>query len=177
MTERGRKEPTVQEEKRMEHVSSAGETEIYRVSPVGYLRREDGRKIIDILPSFAPALKELESFSHVQVFWWFDQFDDEAHRQTTRFKEMPFEAPVLGVFASRAPMRPNPIGLTTARIVRVDQEAGWVEIADMDAFDGTPILDLKGYLPHCDRVRNVRVPDWASHWPEWLPENGLGLED
>lgn len=167
----------MEKENRMNQTSSPREIESYHVFPVGYLRREDGRVIIDILPAFVPALKELENFSHVQVFWWFNRFDDEAHRQTTRFEEMPFEAPVLGVFASRAPMRPNPIGLTTARIVGVDQDEGQVEIADMDAFDGTPVLDLKGYLPHCDRVRNVRVPDWASHWPEWLPEDGLGLED
>lgn len=167
----------MEKKNRVNQTSATREVESYHVSPVGYLRREDGRTIIDVLPAFVPALKELENFSHVQVFWWFDQFDDGTHRQTTRFEDMPFEAPVLGVFASRAPVRPNPIGLTTARIVRVDQEGGQVEVADVDAFDGTPILDLKGYLPHCDRVRNVRVPDWASHWPEWLPENGLGLDD
>ncbi|MGD2104452.1 MAG: TrmO family methyltransferase [Anaerolineae bacterium] len=81
------------------------------------------------------------------------------------------------MFASRAPARPNPIGLTTARIIRVDQDQGQIEIADIDAFYGTPILDLKGYLPHCDRVRHVRVPDWASLWPQWLPEDGLGLDE
>lgn len=74
-------------------------------------------------------------------------------------------------------LRPNPIGLTTAKIVRVDHYKGWVQVADVDAFDGTPILDMKGYLPHCDRVRNVRVPPWAAHWPHWVPEEGLGLED
>ncbi|MDZ7739067.1 MAG: TrmO family methyltransferase [Bacteroidales bacterium] len=92
-------------------------------------------------------------------------------------RKMPFDAPILGVFASRAPMRPNPIGLTTAKIVRVDHDEGWVQVADVDAFDGTPILDMKGYLPHCDRVRNVRVPAWAAYWPDWVPEEGLGLED
>ena len=167
----------MEKENGVSQTPSTRDREIYHVSPIGYLRREGGRVVIDVLPAFAPALKELETFSHVQVFWWFNRFDDESYRQTTQFEDMPFEAPVLGVFASRAPMRPNPIGLTTARVVRVDQEAGEVEVTDMDAFDGTPILDLKGYLPHCDRVRNVRVPDWASHWPEWLPENGLGLED
>lgn len=78
----------------------------YHVSPVGFVRREDERIVLDILPPFTPALKELENFSHVQIIWWFDQFDDEAHRQTTRFEEVPFDAPVLGVFASRAPIAP-----------------------------------------------------------------------
>ncbi len=151
--------------------------ETYRVFPVGTVRREDGRTFLDILPDFAPALKELEDFSHVQVFWWFDKFGDHASRQTTQFDQMPFEAPPLGVFACRAPKRPNPIGLTTARILDVDQDAGRVEVADIDAFDGTPILDLKAYMPSCDRVKTVRVPDWAAGWPQWLPEDGLGLEE
>jgi tRNA-Thr(GGU) m(6)t(6)A37 methyltransferase TsaA len=132
--------------------------------------------MLDILPAFAPALKELEHFSHVQVVWWFSQFDDGENRQTLQFEDMPFDAPVLGVFACRAPKRPNPIGLTTARILRVDRDQGLVEIGDIDAYDGTPILDLKAYLPLCDRVRNVRVAGWAAGWPEWLPEDGLGLE-
>jgi tRNA (adenine37-N6)-methyltransferase len=148
----------------------------YHVFPIGRVRREDGRTFLDILPAFAPGLKELADFSHVQVFWWFNRFDDEESRQTTQFDRMPFEAPTLGVFACRAPMRPNPIGLTTAKILHIDQETGIVEIADIDAYDGTPILDLKAYMPSQDRVRSVHVADWAADWPQWLPEDGLGLE-
>ncbi len=161
----------------MNQTSSEQRAEDYRIFPVGYVRREHGRTFLDILPDFAPALKELEDFSHVQVFWWFSQFEDQAYRQTTQFEHAPFEAPVLGVFACRAPMRPNPIGLTTAKILRVDQNEGLVEIANIDAYDGTPILDLKAYMPSCDRVQTVRVADWASSWPQWLPEEGLGLEE
>jgi tRNA-Thr(GGU) m(6)t(6)A37 methyltransferase TsaA len=161
----------------MYQMPSSQQTEAYEIFPVGTVRREKGRTFLDILPEFTPALKELEDFSHVQVLWWFNKFGDETSRQTTQFDKMPFEAPPLGVFACRAPMRPNPIGLTTARILEVDQVEGWVEIADIDAFEGTPILDLKAYMPSCDRVRTVRVPDWAAGWPEWLPEDGLALEE
>jgi tRNA-Thr(GGU) m(6)t(6)A37 methyltransferase TsaA len=166
-----------QKEKQMNHTSSNRKAETFRVSPVGYVRRQNGRTVLDILPAFVPALKELENFSHVQVIWWFSQFEDDVHRQTTRFADAPFDAPVLGVFACRAPTRPNPIGLTTAKIIHVDHEEGHVEIADIDAYDGTPILDLKAYLPVCDRVQDMRVPSWAADWPQWLPEGGLGLED
>lgn len=161
----------------MHHISSRRNTESYHIFPVGYVRREDGRTVLDILPAFAPALKELDGFSHVQVFWWFSEFEDDVYRQTTQFDRTPFEAPLLGVFACRSPVRPNPIGLTTAKIVHIDHDAGEVEVANIDAFDGTPILDLKAYIPSCDRVQNVRVPDWASDWPSWLPEEGLGLEE
>ena len=62
-------------------------------------------------------------------------------------------------------------------ILSVDHGTGEVEIVSIDAFDGTPVLDLKAYFPSCDRVRDVRVPKWAADWPEWLPDEGLGLEE
>ena len=53
----------------------------------------------------------------------------------------------------------------------------WIEIANIDAFDDTPLLDLKPYFPNCDRIRDVRVGPWAAHWAEWMPDEGLALED
>jgi len=161
----------------MRHPSSTGEGEAYQVFPVGYVRREDGRTFLDFLPAFAPALKELEHFSHVQVFWWFSQFQEDFYRQTTQTEHAPYDAPVLGVFACRSPVRPNPIGLTTTPILAIDHTKGQVEIGGIDAYDGTPVLDLKAYIPSCDRVQQVRVPAWASEWPDWLPEEGPDLED
>jgi tRNA-Thr(GGU) m(6)t(6)A37 methyltransferase TsaA len=150
---------------------------VYEIFPVGYVRREGKRTYLEILEPYVPALKELERFSHVQVFWWFSQFQDEMYRGVTQSEHAPYEAPVLGVFACRSPVRPNPIGLTTAKILSVDGNKGIVEIVNVDAFDDTPILDLKPYFPSCDRVKDVRVAEWAADWPEWLPEEGLGLDD
>jgi tRNA-Thr(GGU) m(6)t(6)A37 methyltransferase TsaA len=149
----------------------------YEVYPVGHIRRCDGRNYLEIAGAYVPALKELERFSHVQVLWWFDRCDDEICRSVTQTDQAPYEAPMLGMFACRSPVRPNPIGLTTAKIYGVDHGHGRVEIGEIDAFDGTPILDLKAYFPTCDRVREVRVPSWAAGWGEWMPEDGLGLED
>ena len=148
----------------------------FQVTPIGYVKRSDGHTAIELLHPFKTGLKELEHFSHIQVIWWFSHFDDADSRSTTTFNQMPFEAPELGVFACRSPMRPNPLGLTTAKILRVDHGEGSIVIADIDAYEGTPVLDLKAYLPSCDRVKEVKVADWAAHWPEWLPENGLGLD-
>ena len=150
---------------------------VYEIFPVGYVRREGKRTYLEILEPYVPALKELERFSHVQVFWWFSQFQDEMYRGVTQSEHAPYEAPVLGVFACRSPVRPNPIGLTTAKILSVNGNEGIVEIVNVDAFDDTPILDLKPYVPSCDRVKDVRVAEWAAEWPEWLPEEGLGLDD
>ncbi len=53
------------------------------------------------------------------------------------------------------------------------------EISELleDAYDGTPTVDLKAYLPVCDRVKEPSIPEWLSYWPEWMPEEGIGLED
>ena len=150
---------------------------VFEVSPIGYVRREDGRTYLDLLEPYVPALKELERFSHVQVFWWFSECADEMCRAVTQSDHAPYDAPTLGVFACRGPVRPNPIALTAAEMVNVDHELGIVEIVNIEAFDGTPVLDLKPYIPSCDRVRDVRVAEWATDWPEWLPEEGLGLEE
>jgi tRNA (Thr-GGU) A37 N-methylase len=50
-------------------------------------------------------------------------------------------------------------------------------VADIDAYDGTPVIDLKAYFPVCDRVKEARIPAWLVDWPEWMPEEGLGLYD
>ena len=153
------------------------ESEFFQVFAIGYVQRRQGRTVLEISEPFVPALKELERFSHVQVIWWLSEFEDELYREVVQSEHAPYEAPVLGVFACRSPVRPNPIGLTTVEIRGVDHAAGEVEIVNIDAFAGTPILDLKAYFPSCDRVRDVRVPQWAADWPEWLPEDGLGLEE
>jgi tRNA-Thr(GGU) m(6)t(6)A37 methyltransferase TsaA len=155
----------------------AVEQSVFEVFPIGYVRRENGRTYLELLEPYVPALKELERFSHVQVFWWFSEFDDEMYRCVTQNNHAPYDAPTLGVFACRSPVRPNPIALTTAEVLGIDHVAGIVEIVNVDAFDGTPILDLKPYVPSSDRVKDVRVAEWAVDWPEWLPEEGLGPED
>jgi tRNA-Thr(GGU) m(6)t(6)A37 methyltransferase TsaA len=121
----------------------------FEVFPVGYIRRENGRTYLEILGPYVPAMKELEGFSHVQVLWWFSEFDDDMYRAVTQSEEAPYDAPVMGMFACRSPVRPNPIGLSTAKMIQVDHEQGTIDIGNIDAFDGTPVLDLKAYFPVC----------------------------
>jgi len=71
----------------------------------------------------------------------------------------------VGVFSTRSPHRPNPIGLSTARVVSVDSKRGIVELAALDLIDGTPILDIKPYLPWVDAVP-------AAATPSWIPDPG-----
>jgi tRNA-Thr(GGU) m(6)t(6)A37 methyltransferase TsaA len=145
--------------------------------PVGRVRRSNGRVLLEIEEPFRPALLGLGGFSHVIVLWSFDRFASDEDRGTLQV-DLPY-APDhrAGVFACRSPRRPNPIGLTVCPIVTVDEQAGLVEVTAIDAFDGTGILDLKAYFPVSDRVREARLPDFLTGWPDWLPPMGLGLTE
>ena len=148
----------------------------FTIFPIGFIKRSDDEVFINILTKFVPALKQLEHFSHVQVLWWANKVDNEEHRNrldcVPPYGENP---PKTGVFATRAEYRPNPIALTTVKILEVNHEDGRVKVQNIDAIDETPVLDLKAYFPVCDRVKEAFIPEWIVGWPEWLPEEGLGL--
>jgi tRNA-Thr(GGU) m(6)t(6)A37 methyltransferase TsaA len=115
----------------------------------------------------------VQGFSHVNVLWW-AHFVDEPHLREIVDCDQPYQKapPRLGLFATRSPVRPNPIGLTVAQVLHIDQESGRVHIAYIDAEDGTPVLDIKPYVPSTDRVQNVGTPVWCEHWPQWYEESG-----
>lgn len=127
------------------------------------LRHRDARReraVIQLVEAFAPALVGLESFSHAIVLTWLDRVSD-TERATLR--ERPGGIPSLpetGVFALRTHHRPNPIGITVVRIERV--EGARLHVVGLDAVDGTPVLDIKPYLPPYDSVPDARLPAWAT---------------
>ena len=157
-----------------QHTATGGKT--HRFEAIGAIIRTDGRVCLDIREPWRPGLKQLTHFSHVIVLWWADRHDNEKSRARLQTRPPYARDKTTGVFACRSEYRPNPIALTTCKILEVDEKKGKIRVADIDAFDGTQILDLKPYFPVCDRVRNVRIPEWLAGWPEWLPDRGLGLE-
>jgi tRNA-Thr(GGU) m(6)t(6)A37 methyltransferase TsaA len=107
-------------------------------------------------------LKGLENFSHVWVFYWFHGNDTPEQRRTLQVHPRRDPAnPLTGVFACRSPERPNLIGFTACRIIQV--QGNRVEVADLDARDGSPILDLKPYIPAGDAIPQARTPAWLKH--------------
>lgn len=142
--------------------------------PIGRVVRDE-RVALQIDVPYRPALAHLADFSHVVALWWVTGHDNPQSREITRC-ELPYAPGVeAGVFACRSEYRPNPIGVTVCPIVDVDEAAGRVTVADIDAFDGTPLLDLKPYIGVTDRVQEIRQPPWFAEWPEWLPDEGIGL--
>ncbi len=148
---------------------------VYRVYPIGYVRHTESRSSLELLEAFRAGLKELNHFSHILVLWWADRQDNGTSRQTLECEPPHARGKVTGVFATRSESRPNPIALTTCKILGVNEVKGVIDVVNIDAFEGTPVLDLKPYFPVCDRVRNARIPGWLTGLPEWLPEGGLGI--
>jgi tRNA-Thr(GGU) m(6)t(6)A37 methyltransferase TsaA len=132
------------------------------MKPVGVVKKQGEQAWLEIFPAYAPALKGIQDFSHIWVFYWFHGNDRPEERATLQVHPRRNPAnPLTGVFATRSPARPNLIGLTACRLVKV--EGNVLEVADLDAQDGSPILDLKPYIPEGDSIPGARTPAWVRH--------------
>lgn len=107
--------------------------------PKGFGAKHDAEGFLEIEPEFEPGLSDIEGFSHLFVIWVFDRSDGYELLGTPPIDDRPH-----GVFATRSPRRPNPIGLTVVELL--GREGRRLRVRGVDMLDGTPILDLKPYL-------------------------------
>lgn len=135
------------------------------MKPIGYVKtaaigkevRDKNRlsKII-VFDDYVEALKGIKEFSHLIVLFWLDKISPKE----TRLKVHPRgrrNLPLLGVFATRSMFRPNPIGLTIVELV--EKEANILLVKGLDAFNLTPVLDIKPF-DFWDRDKKIIVPEW-----------------
>ena len=135
-------------------------TETYSVHPVGLIRKTEDTACIEIFEAYRDAMLGLEGFSHIQVIFWFHDNDSPGHRGTLQVHPRNNPAnPLTGVFATHSPRRPNLIGLTRCRIIGIDGTR--IAIEAIDARDGSPVIDIKCFIPDADFPPDVRVPDWV----------------
>ncbi len=136
----------------------------------GLVKEITGKIIFEKQYSIAEAFKELEKFSHIWLIWQFSEAVKESWRPTVR-------PPLLGgnkrigVFATRSPFRPNSIGLSCVKLEKIeyDKDLGTVlYVSGCDLMNGTPIYDIKPYLPYCDSI-----PDATGGFTETLGERKL----
>ena len=137
--------------------------ESYSIEPVGKVLKSSEATILEIFPAFKDALLGLDKFSHVLVLYWFDRNDSPDKRAILRVHPRGDKAnPLMGVFATRSPFRPNLIGFSVCRIRSVEQNK--IKVDNIDAFDGSPIIDLKPYIPASDCVPDASVPEWVKRY-------------
>jgi tRNA-Thr(GGU) m(6)t(6)A37 methyltransferase TsaA len=128
---------------RTPHFSASG-------APIQGRYAEGAEGVVELRPEFAEGLKDIEGFERIWLIYAFDRassaglvvrpyLDDREH----------------GVFATRAPARPNPIGISCVRLLRV--EGSRLCVADVDMLDMTPLLDIKPYVPAFDSVSTARI--------------------
>ena len=135
--------------------------------PIGYVRngitermrhgwsQVESEIIID--PGLADSLDGLENFSHIIVLFWMHesagQFPSKVHPQGRS------DIPLTGTFATRSPHRPNSIGISVVNLL--EREGNVLKVRGLDAINGTPIIDIKPYLPK-EVVAEARYPEWVS---------------
>jgi tRNA (adenine37-N6)-methyltransferase len=148
----------------------------FTVRPIGFVRSPFVEKVeaprqavadgaegvegrIELLAEHEHALSDLEGFERIWILFWFHEAAD-ASAPSKRSKVLPPRSDQKrGVFATRSPHRPNPIGMSAVRLVRV--EGTTVHVRDLDLLDGTPVIDIKPYLSYADAF-----PDAKAGWLE-----------
>ncbi len=131
---------------------------------IGLVESSGDLSRVKIFPEFCAGLQGLSNFSHITILYWFHLRDNEKERRTLRVVPRKHPgAPQVGVYASRSPSRPNPLGLCVVELMRI-QDCTLV-VKGLDALEGSPVIDIKPYIPRADSVSNARVPEWTLHGP------------
>lgn len=133
----------------------------FQINPVGVLWNREDSTVAEIYPEYSDAIMGLEQFSHIMIFCWFHKNDRDEQREILQVHpRKDRNKPLRGVFATRSPQRPNPIGIFICSLVRIN--GNMLKVKKIDAFDGTPIIDIKPYIPGMDSIKNGEVPDWVK---------------
>ncbi len=154
----------------MAGIKMASELPSMTLKPIGIVRkgikqaavkRDREKKVSDIIinTSLTEALDGLEEFSHIVVLYWMHQVmsGEVPLKIHPRGKQ---ELPLLGLFATRTPTRPNRIGIATVRLL--ERQGNILRVEGFDAIEGTPVIDIKPYIPGYDSVANTKVPSWIT---------------
>lgn len=141
--------------------------ELLPLRPIGYVRNAVGEpqphgwealdSRLELLPEFATGLLGLEGFSHVIVVCWLHRVPDDL--RTVEQAPVAPGLPVVGTFATRSQKRPNPLAVSVVEVGAVDGSG--LTVRGLDAIDGTPVVDIKPYLPPYDSRPKARLPKWV----------------
>ncbi len=106
--------------------------------------------------------RDQETCEFIRVIWWFNRFDESRYRRIMACKPPYEKAPECGIFATRSPVRPNPIASTIVKVVK--QKGNRIAVDGFDGFDNSVVLDVLPYDPDQEKVEDATVPLWLAHW-------------
>lgn len=138
--------------------------------PIGIVRNQvaarDDRRWEDVISEvqihdgFAQGLDGIESFSHIIVVFWMHGLKEGERSLLRVHPQRDKDIPLEGVFATRSPARPNPLGWSAVRLL--SRTGGTLRVVGLDALDGSPVVDIKPYLPNGDSVPSATVAGWLK---------------
>ena len=134
--------------------------------PIQPVFADGAEGIVEVLPQYAAGLRDLQGFERIWLIYWFDRVIE------TKMVVKPFrDNSERGLFSTRAPCRPNPIGMSTVRLLQIVNNRLYV--TDIDVLDGTPLLDIKPYIPKLNPIDNVRI-GWLKGKDEGMTKSKSG---
>jgi len=140
------------------------------LTPIGFVRNhitepkkgdwETVTSEIIINEDLKEALNRIDEFSHIIVIYWMHKLQPSQRSVVKVHPKGNHNLPFVGVFASRSPARPNPIGITTVKLM--ERHDNILKVTGLDAINGTPVLDIKPYIPEHYSASEIKTPDWIT---------------
>ena len=128
--------------------------------PIRHGWREIVSEIV-VNSNLAEALDGLDEFSHIIVLYWMHRLDPGRQLPLKVHPMGKPELPLVGRFATRSPSRPNPVGQATVRLL--ERRGNILKVKGLDAIDGTPVIDIKPYIPGYDSASDAKAPPWMTN--------------
>ena len=148
------------------------ETKEIKLEPIGYVRRKTrGENVRDrsltvqvvINPRYLEALDGVEDYSHLFIIFYMHKIPKKQELILKVHPRGRADIPLQGIFATRTPQRPNPMGVTIVQLV--ERKENILVVKGLDAYDNTPVLDIKPYN-HWNSVADIKVPEWLKKLEE-----------
>ena len=149
-----------------------------KLQPIGIVRnsinergwRDWGKIVSEIViqERWSKALEGIEDFSHIFVLFWMHGIDPEERNRVKTHPRSRLDLPLVGIFATCSPARPNPIGVSVVRLL--ERNGNLLRVKGLDALDGTPVIDIKPYTPS-HRIARPRIPQWLKKLYEELQQS------
>ena len=132
----------------------------YYIFPVGVIKKENENVRIEVYKEYRKALLGLDDFSHITACYWFHENDTPEKRKTMQVHPRKNKQnPLSGVFATHSPLRPNLIALSVCKILSIMDTTIFIE--KIDALDGSPVIDIKCFIPSRALKADIRLPEWV----------------